>query len=322
MHTVYDHHREHNIHPVDEAVRHFRDLTYSFGVEDQYRITEKFTAQLGVGYHLKNNLQADNYNSSTDSIFPFSGHHDKAFNLLTGIQYEMKEHHRFSTNVSRKNRFPTMKDRYSYRLGMSIPNPDLLSETSWNLDLSYAFNPGTSIQIKSSLFYSRLRNTIQAVYGVDPGNSAIYQFQNTGNAQFYGWEAEFKWDPITAMQTGLQYTFTERQNLSQPDIIFTDVPKHKLYAYITCTPVSRLSLNMSGMYNSPRVSTSSGLYSTDAFFSLDFRATFRILTSLSLQASVSNLFDASYSYVEGYPAPGRQFFLGFRYDLNATGKSK
>jgi outer membrane cobalamin receptor len=54
---------------------------------------------------------------------------------------------------------------------------------------------------------------------------------------------------------------------------------------------------------------------------MDFRIIFHVLASLSLQASVSNLFDASYSYVEGYPAPGRQFFLGFRYDLNTSSTS-
>jgi iron complex outermembrane receptor protein len=81
-------------------------------------------------------------------------------------------------------------------------------ETSWNLDLSYVFIPGTSFQFKTSLFFSRLKNAIQAVYGVDSLNSAIYQFQNTGDAQFYGWEAEFKWDPLSAMQTGLQSTFS------------------------------------------------------------------------------------------------------------------
>jgi len=90
---------------------------------------------------------------------------------------------------------------------------------------------------------------------------------------------------------------------------------------IVLTSFLFLSLNMSGMYNSPLASTSNGLYSTDAYFTLDFRATIHILTSLSIRASVSNLFDASYSYVEGYPAPGRQFFLGFRYDLDAKGNS-
>jgi vitamin B12 transporter len=49
---------------------------------------------------------------------------------------------------------------------------------------------------------------------------------------------------------------------------------------------------------------------------MDFIASAKIIQgSLSVEASVTNLFDASYSYMEGYPAPGRQFNLGLRYEL-------
>jgi outer membrane cobalamin receptor len=47
---------------------------------------------------------------------------------------------------------------------------------------------------------------------------------------------------------------------------------------------------------------------------MDFIASVYIVPDLfSLEASVSNILDADYSYVEGYPAPGRQFYLGLRY---------
>ena len=318
FHMVYDHHREHNTHPLEEPIRHFRDLTFSAGVEDQYAISEKLYAQFGIGVHMKNNLQADNYNLQTDSIFPFPGHLDKSFDLLTGLKYEPGKNHRFGTNLSRKNRFPTMKDRYSYRLGQSIPNPNLLSESSWNIDLSYSYVRGTTFQLKTALFYSQLQNAIQAVYGVDPGNSAVYQLQNTGDARFYGWEADLVWRPLTQIKSGIQYTLTERQNLSKPEIMFTDVPRHKFYGFVDYTPFSCVLLKLSGMYNSPRTSTTNGLYGTDSFFKMDFKAAYTIFHSLSIEASINNILDAAYSYREGYPAPGRQYFLGFRYAFRSS----
>jgi len=313
FHSLYDHHREHNIHPVEEPVRHFRDFTLSLGIEDQITFSERLQAQVGVGVHLKNSLQADNYYGQSDSIFPFPGHKDRSFDLLTGLQYQAGVYHKLGGNISRKNRFPTMKDRYSYRLGMSIPNPDLLSEGSWNFDLSYAYIPGSRFQLKTSLFYSRLLNAIQAVYGVDSGNSGIYQYQNTGDARYYGWEADLAWVPVSRFRTALQYTLTERENLSNPEIAFTDVPRHKLYGSMDYTLFTSLLLKLSGIYNSPRTSTSSGLYATEPFFRLDFSAFYTLVASLSLEASVRNILDADYSYLEGYPAPGRQFHLGFRF---------
>jgi vitamin B12 transporter len=36
---------------------------------------------------------------------------------------------------------------------------------------------------------------------------------------------------------------------------------------------------------------------------------------LSLKGDFTNLFNADYDYVKGYPMPGRSFYLGLRYDI-------
>ena len=314
VHAIHDHHREKNIHPQEEPFRHFRDVTISASLEDYYEISNRFRFEFGISYQLRNNLQADNYDAPADSIYPFPGHRDEAFNLRMGLQYRISARHRLQTNLSRKTRLPTMKDRYSYRLGRSVPNPELRSEASWNLDLGYSFIPGTFFQLKTALFYSRLQHTILAVYGVDPGNAATYQLQNTGDAAFYGWEADLALNPLTGFRTGLQYTLMKQQNISHPELKFTDVPHHKILAHLQYTLFSRLFLDLNGTYNSSRISTTNGLFQTAPFFTVDFITSVDLFSSsLSLEASVTNLFDESYSYVEGYPAPGRHYFLGLRY---------
>jgi iron complex outermembrane receptor protein len=231
-----------------------------------------------------------------------------------GIEYRITPGHRLHTNLSRKTRFPTMKDRYSYRLGRSLPNPELRSEASWNLDLGYSFIPATVFQLKTALFYSRLHHTIQAVYGVEPENSAVYQLQNTGDAVFYGWETDLSVAPLSELHTGLQYTFMKQKNITRPELAFTDVPNHKILSFLQYTLFSRLFLNLVGTYNSARISTTNGLFQAAPFFTLDFMTSVDLWSgSISLEASITNLLDESYSYVEGYPAPGRQFFLGLRY---------
>ena len=183
------------------------------------------------------------------------------------------------------------------------------------MDLGYTYIPGTLFQFKATVFYSRLHQTIQAVYGVDPENSSVYQFQNTGDAEFYGWEVDLVLNHLSGLQSGLQYTLIKRVNLSNPEIKFTDVPTHKLLVFLRYTLFSRLFLNLKGIYNSPRISSSNGMFQTSPLFTMDFITSFDISGSISLEASISNLFDADYSYVEGYPAPGRQYFLGLRYIL-------
>jgi vitamin B12 transporter len=36
---------------------------------------------------------------------------------------------------------------------------------------------------------------------------------------------------------------------------------------------------------------------------------------ITLRGEIQNLFDEDYEYVQGYPMPGRMFFLGLRYDF-------
>jgi iron complex outermembrane receptor protein len=311
LHGIYDHHREGNTSPREERVRHFIDLTGSAGAEDDYRISDRLRLVAGAGIQFKQNIRADDYLVQADSAYPFPGHDDLSFNLLAGLRYDPGEGHRLSLNLSRKSRFPTMKDRYSYRLGKSVPNPELQAEYAWNTDLGYAYAAGEVMLFRTALFYSRLQNTIQPVHGVDPDNPAAYQYQNTGEARYYGWEIGFDWMPLNEIGIGIQYTFTERENLSQPEIHFTDVPGHSASGYFGYTLFRMLDVRFDGLYNSSRTSTSDGLWKTDPFFILDFSLAFRV-QSYSLEAAICNLLDRDYSYMEGYPAPGRQFKFGFR----------
>jgi iron complex outermembrane receptor protein len=319
VHGIYEHHREFNAYPVEEQPRHFIDFTGSAAVEDTYRVNDKLSVLASAGFHFKQNLRADDYLARSDSVFPYASHQDGTFNLLAGVRYLPVEEHGLHLNFSRRSRFSTMKDRYSYHLGNSIPNPDLSAEYSWNTDLGYNYRAGEVMHFSTTLFYSRLQNTIQPVHGVDPDNSAIYQFQNTGDARFYGWEIGFDWMPMTEIGIGMQYTFTDRENMSHPDIHFTDVPRHAASGYFAYTVYSMLDFTFSGLYNSQRISTTPGTFLTDPFFILDFSMELNV-QSYVMELAVANMFDNDFSYLEGYPAPGRQIRLGFRTSIDGFGR--
>jgi len=40
-----------------------------------------------------------------------------------------------------------------------------------------------------------------------------------------------------------------------------------------------------------------------------------LLPNVTLIGEIQNLFGKDYEYVQGYPMPGRMFFLGMRYDF-------
>jgi iron complex outermembrane receptor protein len=314
-HYKYDHHREHNTVPVVEKVRHMIDQSFSAGIEENYTLSGNVLIIGGVSYNLRANIHADNYNAGNDSVFPFPDNLDAALNAQIGLEYNFAKNQQVRVSFARKTRFATMKDRYSYRLGRSLPNPSLNSESAIHLDLGYSVTAGDFLKGDIALFTSLLNNTIQPVYGIDTADVSMYQMQNTGKACFYGLEADILYKPLTLLSAGLQYSWIERKNLSHPDILFTDVPEHRIFGYLKLGKPGLFYILFDTGYNSDRYSNSNGYYKAQGFFLSNIKASVDILKALTLEASIDNIFDANYCYYEGYPEEGRNFNVTLKYSF-------
>jgi iron complex outermembrane receptor protein len=94
--------------------------------------------------------------------------------------------------------------------------------------------------------------------------------------------------------------------------LFTDVPKHKLFGYIQYDATDRFYVQLNGEYDSRRYSTSYGAAAGD-FAVFNATASYHIWKYFSIEGGVNNIFDRNYSFVEGYPEPGRNYFINLRY---------
>ena len=97
-----------------------------------------------------------------------------------------------------------MKDRYSYRNGTALPNPDLKSETALNLELASTIELADKLNFRPELFYSRLNNTIQMVSNVQ---GDLSQMQNTGEAVFKGIDLSLVYQPVTVLNIYAAYSY-------------------------------------------------------------------------------------------------------------------
>lgn len=307
FHFKEDVHRENNL---GEPVRHFIDNTILVGIEDIYKISSKFTVIPGVSYNIRKNLEAEDYNSTTKAIsdFPDAGASD-AFNAQVGFFYQLNQEQKFGATVSQKTRFATIKDRYSYRMGTAIPNPDLKPEKAINYELNYTANLFSKLTFQTALFYSSLSDAILSVNNVQPGKS---QMQNFGKADYKGVEAQLNYTILENLSLNLNYTYIERKNITNPNIHFTDVPNTKAMGTLEYNPIKILRLIANAEFNSPRFSTSYGARVPD-YTLLNLYASGKISKNFSLDAGVNNIFDRNYSLVEGYPEEGRNFFVTLRF---------
>jgi iron complex outermembrane receptor protein len=306
VHYKRDRHREYN---VGEPQRTMEDNTVSVGIEDVYKPFARLQIMPGISYNMRNSAGAQGYNSTTKEVFEYQSNNNNAWNMQVGVVYKLNENRIIRATVASKSRFATMKDRYSFGLGTAIPNPDLHAEHSLNYELAYSDVFFSKMKVEGSLFYSRLNNAIQSVSNVQPGLS---QMQNTGAAAFSGLEVSIEYALLRNVNTGANYTYIERKNITNADIKFTNVPNHKAFGYLQYNPTKGSYIVASIEYDSKRYSTSYGTTAA-GFMLLNAKASFKVLKYFAIEGGVNNILDKNYSLAEGYPEQGRNYFVTLAY---------
>lgn len=296
-----DVHRENN---AGEPQRKFVDNTFSFGLEHSYKLAS-VTFVPGASLNIRDNRNAQDFNSTTKEVSDFESSKNSAVNAQLGIFWDINSNHSLSGSVSRKTRFATIKDRYSYRMGAAIPNPDLDAEVALSYDLTYSGKLTQKLSVTGSAYRSEITDIIQQVDNVQPGR---FQLQNAGEALFYGAELGANYQLLKSLNIGSNYTYIRRKNKTNPDILFTNVPDHKFFGYVDFSFLKRVNLIASIENNSKRYSTSYGT-KANAYTLANVKGSVQIIRYLGVEAGVNNVLDKNYSLVEGFPEAGRNYFV-------------
>jgi iron complex outermembrane receptor protein len=202
-------------------------------------------------------------------------------------------------------------------MGTALPSPDLKSETALNLELASTIEIAGKLNFCPELFYSRLNNTIQMVSNVQKDLS---QMQNTGEGVFKGIDLSFVYQPVTVINIYAAYSYIQRKNISNPDILFTDVPNHKLFASVEYTIAGKMIFNLFGEYDSERNNASDGSRVSPGYFVMNAQASYRFAHYVTAEIGVNNIFDKNYTIQEGYPEAGRNFYTALCFNLQKKPK--
>ncbi|MDQ6477934.1 TonB-dependent receptor [Dyadobacter sp. LHD-138] len=297
-----DVHREHDL---GEPIQSYIDNTLSIGVENTYQLLPSLAVIPGISFNARKADKAEEYNATSKEITNFANSKNNAVNAQIGLFWDITANHALRGSVARKTRFATIKDRYSYRMGQAIPNPDLSAEVAVNYDLSYSGKIADKLSLQASIFKSDINDIIQQVDNVQPGK---FQLQNAGKAKFYGAEAGADYQVISGLKIGSNYSFIKRKNKTNPTILFTNVPEHKIFGYADFSFLKRANIVASVEHNSGRNSTSYGTRAK-AYTLVNAKASVKLYKFISAEAGLNNIFDVNYTLVEGFPEAGRNFFV-------------
>lgn len=305
-HLKDDIHREHNL---GNPIQHFKDQTTSFGIEDTQRFGKKLELVTGVSRDSRDTKQAENFLAG--QIVNFQKSNTSAWNPQAGLFFHTSATDEIHATISRKSRFPTIKDRYSYRLGTAIPNAALQAERSTNYELGASGMASENVKLSGALFYYDIQDMIQAV-NITPttlcGATAVCtQMQNIGRVSTKGFELGITSFMTDRLEIGANYTQLNRTNRSNPSILLFDVPKQKLFTYTKWQISDPVTLLGSVEVNSWRYSSTTGTRIASGFGIANIKAIYQIDKAWSAEIGVNNLLDKNYMVIEGYPLEGRNF---------------
>ena len=305
-HIKRDVHSEQN--GVDLPFLNFSDNIFSLAIEDAYRISEKLNLIGGLSWNLKSNTGAEEYFSNEDSLANMMSASDKALNYRMGVFFNPSSNNKFWINYSSNSRFATMKERYSYRLGRSMPNPDLGSEKANHFIVGYRFNT-KNFSIHSEIFHINSSDKI-AYTNIDPD---VVQYQNIDKSVSYGADLQL----ILKLNMGhsfiMNYSYLNMENPDDKEFFFIDIPEHSMGLSSNFKINDNIEFNLRYNFLSGHFSYTDGSFSTDGYGLLNAGINIDFRHSLSLQFSVNNFPDKAYYYTEGYPAEGSNARLGIRY---------
>ena len=281
----------------------FKDALLSFAAEDSIRVGERWTLSLGVSRH---QLRPRSVFSRGN---PYSLPDRKsATDAQAGLFFDWSETARLYATVARKTRLPTLKDRYSQRLGTFIENPDLRPEESVNYELGYQGNIGGDFRLEAAVFYSDIQDRIQTVANV---SGSLSQMQNVGKVRAAGVEFGLRGRLASWVELGGNFTITDLENRSDPVTRLTDVPREKATAFVQLRPIERVQLLAFAEHNSSR--WASNTIRLGGFTTLGLTASYSPVAGAGFEAGVTNVTDRNYSLAHGFPNPGRMWFVNASY---------
>lgn len=255
---------------------------------------------------------------------------DNNFSPSVGVAYLLNDHLKFRANYAEAFVMPAadqLAADFSSWGTHYIGNPDLDPEESktyeGGVDFSYAaFN--------SSLTYFHT-DFEDKIVTFDLISDTEKSWKNLGEATVSGFEADmfydlgvlFSWEVQVKPYINLTYLTKYEDEETGEDLQYT--PDLTASYGLTVSKLDDFSANLNFAYLGKQDitlwdgMTSIGSATKGGFTVANFTISKKILQSekyggVTLKGEIQNIFDRDYEYNEGYPMPGRSFFLGLRYD--------
>ncbi|OCL84259.1 Fe(3+) dicitrate transport protein FecA precursor [Arcobacter porcinus] len=293
---------------------------FSVGLEDTFRVTDDFRVIAGASWDKDDVREANNGSYKPNGTKPFENIEEfehtsnSSFNPMIKIEYDIDDSFSTYAGIAKKTRFASLKEKYSFKMGKAIPNPELDPEKTINYEIG-ASKLYENQGIKAVLFYSDVKDYIQS----RKYTPNVDQNYNIGKVKHMGYELEYFYAFGNNLDFDASYTRLLTKNketnkdTGKKDLI-TDAPKHKIALGTTYRPIKGLTTNVNMQFSSSRHSDSkSNAKDVSSAATWNAKIAYEIKKGLTFDLGASNIFDKNYEYSYGYPEAGRVVYSNITY---------
>jgi iron complex outermembrane receptor protein len=292
--------------------------TYSIAAENCWTVAPAIELKLGASYDWKNLVQAEDYANNALIHYPLVSR--GAWNAQGTLSWHPDADSELHVSISDRVRFPTLFERFSSRFGGAVSNPALKPERAVNYEIGGSRRFGI-VKAEGALFYSHLTDVIVSFPFTYQGQP-VTQSRNLGHGNYYGAELSLSAQVTPSLSIGGNYTYTHRDLDDPTDSAFrpTDVPTDKAFVYADWAPVARFHILPSADIASNRwttnalAATGAGTlyFRTGSYVNVALKFDYDVTSAIDIGIGVRNLLDRNYELVDGFPEPGRSFYVTAR----------
>ncbi|MDC7994568.1 TonB-dependent receptor [Altibacter sp. HG106] len=319
--------------------------SYAAYVSDQFKVSEQVLLQGGLRY---NYFTLDAEFDTRFYPFPFEEANLNNGSLTgnLGVVYRPADDWVLSANAATAFRAPNVDDVgkvFDSEPGaVVVPNPDLKAEYAYNADVGIAKIFNDKVKVDVSAYYTRLKNAlVRRDFQLNGQDSIVYDgelskvqaIQNAAVARVFGIQAGVE----VKLPAGFGFSsqFNLQDGEEELDDGTTSTSRHAApwFGVSRLTFKTRkLNLQMYIDYSGERAfedlpiseQSKTEIYAIDdngnpyapGWYTLNFKANYRLTELLSVNAGLENITDRRYRpYSSGISGPGRNFILALRAQL-------
>jgi iron complex outermembrane receptor protein len=230
---------------------------------------------------------------------------------MLSIEVEPLETLVLKATAARRNRFPTLRERFATGGDLFVANPGLGPETTWHFGVEGAWEPVRGLVFQAAVYDAEVRGLIQRETVSTSGERLV----NVGAARLLGAEASlgYRLDDRLDALIGYAWMHARRTDSGAPDNRLEYRPSHRASVSVAGRPARWIELSTRVDLTGPvdfrhPVTRAWGRLGTRVGW--DARIEIRPAKGPAVWLRGENLLDANVQGRYGYPEPGRRIWLG------------